>query len=134
MMSDSSVPLPKYSIWQSINIAISLGMRALEEIRAIASRPPPRDGFGFDDLSVEYDGERCITFKFMKGGDVKEFPIHIDVLLDRGVYRDDSVYQKSDVVTWGGSLWIAQVDSPGHPRDGSSWRLSVKAGRDGRKM
>ncbi len=126
---------PKYTIWQAIEAAISLALRAIEEVRAIANRPPPRDGFGFDDLSVEYDGERCVTFKFTKGEETKEFPIKMPVLLDRGVYKEDKEYERADVVTWGGSIWIAQRDLPTHPRDGNgSWRLSVKAGRDGRKM
>lgn len=133
-MSDSSLPLPKYSIWQSINVAISLAMRAIEEIRVVANRPSPRDGYGFEDMTVEYDGERRVTLKFTKGDQVKEFPIDFPILLDRGVYKEDNVYTKGDVVSWGGSMWIAQVDKPEHPRNGGSWRLSVKAGRDGRKM
>ncbi len=126
--------VPKYSIWQAINASISLSMRAIEEIRAIASRPPPRDGFGFDDMSFDYDGERCLTLRFTRGDETKEFPINLPIPIYRGVYKDDETYHKGDAVTWGGSVWIAKDDTNNHPRDGVSWQLSVKAGRDGRKM
>lgn len=135
-MSDSSLPLPKYSIWQSINVAISLAMRAIEEIRIVANRPPPRDGYGFDDMSCEYDGERRVTLRFTRGDQVKEFPIDFPVVLYRGVYKDNDPYKRGDSVTWGGSLYIAQEDTDKHPRDskGTFWKLAVKAGRDGRNM
>ena len=126
--------VPKYTIWQGLEAAISLGMRALEEIRVIANRPPPRDGFGFDDLSFDYDGERCITLRFAKGDEIKEFSINLPIPIYRGVYKDDNLYKKGDTVTWAGSVWIAKDDTPNHPRDGTSWQLAVKAGRDGRKM
>lgn len=125
--------LPKYSLWQTLNVAISLSMRAIEEIRVIANRPPPRDGFGFDDLSFDYDGERCLTLRFTKGDETKEFPINLPIPIYRGVYRDEESYKKGDTVTWGGSVWIARGNTPKHPRDGE-WQLAVKAGRDGRKM
>ncbi len=128
-----ATPLPKYTVWEAINVAISLGMRCIEEIRTIANRPPPRDGFGFDDLSVSYDGERTISLKFEKGGDVKEFPFQLPIPIYRGVFSEESVYEKNDVATWGGSIWIAMEETPGHPRDGK-WKLAVKAGRDGRKV
>lgn len=126
--------IPKYSIWQAINAAISLSMRAIEEIRALASRPPPRDGFGFDDVSINYDGERALTIRFTKDDNVKEFPFILPIPIYRGVYKDDGMYLKGDAVTWGGSIWIAQEDTNVHPRNNVGWKLAVKAGRDGRKM
>ncbi len=125
---------PKYTVWQSINAAISLSMRAIEEIRALANRPPPRDGFGFDDLSFDYDGERCLSLRFTKGDEKKEFVLNLPIPIYRGVYRDGDGYKKGDTVTWGGSIWIAKEDGNNHPRDGTSWQLAVKAGRDGRKI
>ncbi len=126
---------PKYTIWQAIEAAISLALRAIEEVRVIANRPPPRDGFGFDDMSCDYDGERLVTFRFTKGDDVKEFSFNMPIPIYRGVYKDESLYKKGDTVTWAGSTWIAHEDTEKHPRDsGGIWQLSVKAGRDGRKM
>lgn len=126
--------LPKYTLWQAINVAISLGMRAIEEIRVVASKPPPRDGFGFDDMTVDYDGERTLILRFTRGDDTKEFPINLPIPIYRGVYKNDNSYRKGDAMTWGGSVWIAKDDTNNHPRDGVSWQLAVKAGRDGRNM
>ncbi len=126
---------PKYTVWQAIEAAISLALRAIEEARATASRPPPRDGFGFDDMSCDYDGERRVILRFTKGGDVKEFSFEMPISIYRGVYKEENVYKRGDNVTWAGSTWIAHEDTDKHPRDSSGvWQLAVKAGRDGRKM
>ena len=91
------------------------------------------DGLGFDDLSIEHDGERRISLKFSRGDICKAFAVDLPVVLDRGVYKPDGEYQKGDAVTWGGSLWIAQKDAPADkPGLGDGWRLAVKKGRDGR--
>jgi hypothetical protein len=91
------------------------------------------DGFGFDDLTVEYDGERGFAFKFIKGERTKEFRFSIPVVLDKGVYKDDTAYEIGDAVTYGGAYWICQDNvkaAPGLPDSG--WRLAVKRGRDGK--
>ncbi|MDX0487531.1 hypothetical protein GOL97_26125 [Sinorhizobium medicae] len=93
---------------------------------------PGKDGLGFDDLDVSYDGEKTITLKFTQGERVKEFAFTMPVVIDRGVYRDGSEYKAGDGVTWGGSFWIAQKDTSAKPDAGDDWRLSVKRGRDGK--
>lgn len=108
-----------------------------EMVRAeVAKIPPPRDGvdgLGFDDMTVEYDGERAVTFRFARGEHVKEFRADLPVVLDRGVYRDGATYVRGDAVTWAGSLWIAQRETTDKPdAGGGSWRLAVKRGRDGK--
>jgi hypothetical protein len=92
---------------------------------------PGKDGLGFDDLAVEYDGERAFTLKFLRGAESKEFAFTLPLVLDRGVWREGRAYAKGDAVTWGGSTWIAQraTDAKPDAADGS-WRLSVKKGRD----
>lgn len=93
---------------------------------------PGLDGLGFDDLTVEHDGERGFTLRFVRGEKTKEFAFFIPTLLDRGVFQKDSEYQKGDAVSWGGSLWIAQTQTTSVPGDASDWRLAVKKGRDGK--
>jgi hypothetical protein len=93
-----------------------------------------KDGVGFDDLTVEFDGERTATLKFSRGENVKEFPIVLPVVLDRGVFKDGSAYVRGDGVTWGGSFWIAQKDTKAKPGEGPDWRLAVKKGRDGKEV
>lgn len=91
------------------------------------------DGLGFDDLTVEHDGERSFTLHFSQGARVKSYPISFDVPLDRGVWRERS-YQKGDGVTWAGSWWIAQGKTDSKPGTSSDWRLAVKAGRNGKDV
>jgi hypothetical protein len=93
---------------------------------------PGLDGFGFDDLDVTYDGEKTITLKFSRGEVVKQFPIVMPVVIDRGVFKDGNGYKAGDAVTWAGSIWIAQKDTKAKPDSSDEWRLSVKRGRDGK--
>lgn len=100
--------------------------------------PKPRDGvdgFGFDDMSADYDGERGLVLRFVRGERVKEFAFSMPVVIDRGVWLEgkDGGYAKGDGVTWAGSFWISQKDdNTGKPDGGDGWRLAVKRGRDGK--
>jgi len=90
------------------------------------------DGVGFDDLIMDYDGERTLVFRFMRDEQVKEFKFTLPIPLDRGIYRDGTQYQRGDVVSFGSSFWIAQRDTASKPEINSDWRLGVKRGRDGK--
>lgn len=90
-----------------------------------------RDGFGFDDLEWDYDGERTVTLRFVKGEHVKDFPVRLPVPLYRGIWREGR-YERGDVVTFGGSTFVAQEDTDEKPEAGKAWRLAVKRGRDGK--
>jgi hypothetical protein len=63
---------------------------------------------------------------------VKEFPIVLPIVVDRGVFKPGTTYEKGDGITWGGSFWIAQRSTEAKPEVDDSWRLSVKRGRDGK--
>lgn len=137
-MADSTLPQPKYTIWQSISAAINLSLRAIEEVRALASRPPVpgpagKDGLGFDKLSMEYDGERTFTFVFRNGSDEIRHPFKVAGLpLDKGIWRQGK-YEKSDTVTFSGRAFIANVDTEEKPDIGAKdWRLMANRGRDGK--
>lgn len=93
------------------------------------------DGLGFDDMSAEYDGERGIVLRFVRGEQTKEFAFSMPVVIDRGVWLEEKEggYAKGDGVTWAGSFWISQKDENGDkPDGGDGWRLAVKRGRDGK--
>lgn len=98
-----------------------------------------KDGLGFDDLSVEYDGERTVTLKFQRGDVVKSFPFRMPVVLYRGLYDPSTAYEKGDAVTWGGSMWIAREDTrsinpdENSPAGKKAWALSVMRGRQGKQ-
>jgi hypothetical protein len=108
--------------------------RIADDIKALFdAAPKPRDGFGFDDLSVEHDGERTITIVFQRGGERKEFPVVMPVVLDRGVFVEGKTYDRGDSVTWAGSTWIAQKDKvTSKPETSNDWRLAVKRGSKGK--
>lgn len=89
-----------------------------------------RDGLGFEDLMFDADEHGRPVAKFQRGEVVKT--ASLPCIIDRGPYRVDEDYRKGDAVSFGGSLWIAQVDTSERPESGAAWRLAVKKGRDGR--
>lgn len=90
------------------------------------------DGLGFDDMTMDYDGERGFIFRLIQGERVKEFPFTVPIPLDRGQHRSGAEYIRGDAVTHGGSLWIAQKATSDKPSTSDAWRLAVKCGRDGK--
>lgn len=98
---------------------------------------PGTDGLGFDDLALDYDGERTVTLRFHKGDRIKEYPIEFPIVLDKGVWQERGVegagYRKGDGVTWGGQFYIARKETFAKPDDHEAWRLSVKRGRDAKE-
>jgi hypothetical protein len=91
------------------------------------------DGLGFENLTVEHDGERLITVKVTNGERVKAFPIKLPCMIYRGVYRAETFYEKGDCASFGGSIWTALRDTSEKPGNGcKDWQLSSKHGRDGR--
>lgn len=105
--------------------------------KAVDAIPKPKDGddgLGFDDMSVEHDGERTIVLRWAKGDVVKEASIKMPVMIYRGVWTEKG-YEQGDCVTWGGSSWTALEDTSEKPGDGvKTWRLTSKKGRDGREV
>lgn len=92
------------------------------------------DGLGFDDLEmIETDTD--ITFRFLRGDRVKEFRYTKAVIADfyKGVWST-GLHERGALVTWGGSLWMAQRDTEVRPetKDNDDWKLVVKRGRDGK--
>lgn len=118
---------------------------AAVEVRAQIPGPPGKDGangkdgrdgadgLGFEDLSVDFDGDRTIELKFQRGAQVKRWPITLPYMRQQGVYVEGKSYVRGDVVTWGGSQWHCEAETSTKPGDGSKhWTLIVKRGRDGR--
>jgi hypothetical protein len=97
-----------------------------------ADGAPGVDGLGFDDLSVEYDGERTFTVRFQCGDRLKEFSFPAPTTIYRGIYKPETQYRAGDSVTYGGSQFIARVDTTERPETNGDWQLAVKRGRDGK--
>ena len=105
--------------------------RTLDRIPVPKDGKDGTDGLGFDDLEVVQTGERTLEVRFTQGERSKVYAFKFPWLLDQGVWKEGAVYEPGDVVSWGGSSWIAQRTEPGKP-GGDGWRLSVKKGRDGK--
>jgi integrin beta 3 len=122
--------------------ALEFERRATDSLqKAVDRMPAPKDGedgkngadgLGFDDMDVQFDGERCISIVFAKGDITKKFDLSVPAVIDRGIYREGTEYSRGDGVTWAGSYWIAQDKTAAKPDSGDGWRLAVKRGRDGK--
>jgi integrin beta 3 len=117
--------------------ALDFERRAQDLFRqAIEKMPKPKDGrdaFELEDLSLEHDGDGNVTLIFKRGENEKRLELRVPRFKDKGVYLPAETYRCGDGVTFGGSFWIAQMDSPADkPGTGDGWRLAVKRGRDGR--
>jgi hypothetical protein len=91
---------------------------------------------GLDAVDVDLQDDLrtlSITIRHSNGHTVahrKSMP----VVIDRGIWTEGKQYAQGDSVTWNGSVWIAEKESPeGRPADGVSkdWRLSAKRGDKG---
>jgi hypothetical protein len=91
------------------------------------------DGLGFDDLQVSYDGERKITFRFVRGENVKGFDFTVPMAIYREVFKEGTAYVTGDQVSFGGSIWHCLEPTTAKPGQGNpAWRLATKHGRDGK--
>ena len=88
---------------------------------------------GFQTPKFKLDGRKMtVELEGTDGMHTAEFKM--PVLLDKGVFEHGQKYEQGDVVSFGGSMWIAQEDqTTGVPgTDTKAWRLSVKHGRPGK--
>lgn len=131
--------LPHVKAWFS-EWALGFERNAQEVLERAASRIPKpadgRDGLGFDDMTLEQLDERTAVLRFRREADglEKTYPLRLPTLVYRNVYVEANAYAQNDVVTRGGSLWIASRDvAPGEVpgRENDAWRLAVKKGADG---
>lgn len=91
---------------------------------------PGRDAFSVDDFEVTLEG-RVFTFALRCGERVVEKQIKVSFPVDKGTYRSGATYEKGDVVTFGGSQWIALKDTSARPPH-DDWRCQVRRGTDGK--
>lgn len=100
----------------------------------VSAIPVPKDGLGFDDLTVDYDQARTFSLKFARGSEVKQFTFKVPVMIYQGVYQIGEKYQVGDVVTWAGGMWHCNLDTENKPGDGNpEWTLAVKRGRSAKE-
>lgn len=90
-----------------------------------------KDGFSLDDFSVSSpDDGRTVVLSFVRGDEVTKRELRTAHPIYCGIWRAGT-YQKGDVVTFGGSAFIAKVDTEAKPET-DDWQMFVKRGRDGK--
>jgi integrin beta 3 len=95
------------------------------------------DGLGVDDLAIDYDNERTVTFRAVRGDRVTDFgQVVLPMLIHRGVWTAGQAYVRGDVVSHGGGAWHCQtatsVERPETLGGAPYWKLIVKRGDRGK--
>jgi len=125
--------------------ALVAGLRerlAVVEMRAPIPGPPGADGkdgadgFGLEDFSVDFDGDRTILLAFARPGrEAKRFPLTLPFQKYQGVYQTGRTYVLGDTVSCAGSSWhCGAASTVARPGDSPDWQLAVKRGQDGRDL
>jgi integrin beta 3 len=91
-------------------------------------------GFSLEMFGAEQIDERIIRFTLGTEGEEAVCEFKLPVMIYRDIWNAERTYDEGDAVTWGGSLWVAQKDTPEGKPDApdSGWKLCVKRGRDGK--
>jgi hypothetical protein len=140
---------PRYGIWQAIDAAVRLAMRAIEETRALRQSPPSRRFPAikiWSENAITYDGEiaaHCgATFQALRdtvaeppGDDWLEIAApgkNAPVGSVYGRYDPARKYRAFDLVAHSNAEWRARFDDPG-PLPGEGWALSAAQGKRGER-
>ena len=107
--------------------------RAFQKTNAMRGWECMVNGFA-GESTYEIKDNRTVEFRFVQAdGTERVVERKFPGLIYRGVYTEKNNYVQGDVVSCGGSMWVAEQDNPGKPGvDHKGWTLSVKRGRDGR--
>lgn len=91
---------------------------------------------GFPEIDVEQgDDLRTFTLRAVSStGRKMEKSFSLPVMIDRGVFKAETAYVAGDVVSYGGSIWIAQHETKDSPGSSDAFRLAVKRGRDAKDV
>jgi hypothetical protein len=91
-----------------------------------------RDAASVDDFHASIEGRMLRLGFTLSDGIVVSKDLPLDgMVLDAGIYRSLANYHRGDLVTYGGSAWIAQRSTQTSPPS-PDWRLAVRKGRDGK--
>lgn len=118
------------------NLLLTLSNGIIKELGQVVGKDGQRgedgkDGLGFDDLTVSFDGE-AIVHEYKRGEKslTQRFPIN--VMKDIGFWRSGMEAKAGNTVTDNGSLWLCLKDTGERPAyNCADWRLAARKGRDG---
>jgi collagen type III alpha len=103
------------------------GERGADGLHGRDGAPGPQGERGADGIATREELNEMIEQRFAE--------LQVRTLADsyREVYRAGETYKRGEVVTWGGSLFLAMADTAEKPETTPAWRLMVKHGRDGKR-
>lgn len=89
-----------------------------------------KDGADFTDCELIWEGDRTLVAR-SNGVEIRK---RLEYPLDRGYWREGMLCEKADIVTHGGSAWIALRETKAKPclEAKEDWRLFARKGRDGK--
>lgn|GEM_PF-5483257 len=91
------------------------------------------DGLGVGQFFARKIGDRDFEIGFENVSGKVAKTLHFDVPIFRGAFSEARRYEKSDIVTHGGSWHIALASTKQSPKDDPQrWRLTVKRGINGK--
>jgi hypothetical protein len=100
--------------------------------RAVDRLPPPKDGndgMSLDNFDMALDG-RTFTLSLKCGERVVTKKTTLPFPVYRGIFRHKTKYESADLITFGGSVWLALKDGPTTRPPSAEWQLVVQRGRD----
>jgi hypothetical protein len=122
--------------------------RAIDRIEKPRDGRDGRDGVDGKDGTDGVAGRDCIdlatldirvdddfrTWHFAAKAGSQEVVVtkHVPMPMHQGVYRAGEKYERGDIVSFGGSAFIAKRDTTSKPETDDSWQLFIKRGRDGK--
>lgn len=120
-----TLPPARYSSWQAINVAITLGLRALDEVRALAAAKVPVVNTGVDRGEVARMIAEAIAGMPQPKRGSEGPPGKLPVAKQ---WRE-KVYYEGDVATHGGATYQAIRDTGREPPH-DDWALIAARGED----
>lgn len=93
------------------------------------------DGVADTSDVMEDDGRTLTRTTELSSGRKSVTTFEVPAMIYRGLYELGKEYRKGDVVTFAGSMLLAQRTTtaiPETPAAGDDWRVAVKRGRDGK--
>lgn len=152
-MSDAS----RVSLWDAMRAAVSLSVKAMEEVRALSRQPGPEGKQGpkgdpgrlplvkdwgervyYEGDVVRHDGS---TYQALR--DTGQAPPGSDwgvlalkgkdaaELTPRRTFDPSQTYARLSLVNYDGGSWIAVRDNPGTPGEGDGWQIMASRGKAG---
>ena len=106
--------------------------RAVERMPKPADGKDGTDGIPFESLEFVQEDERNGYWIGRNGDRERRWPVKMAGIIYRGIWDTAAPYEVGDVVTFGGSSWIARAEGTGVKPGGDEavWQLMVKRGRD----